>query len=519
MNRTICSFLIVVLLASTMTFGADESSTTSTTSITYEGELKYKSGLAEGTFDFEFRLYDQSLGGTLLGSLTREGIVVTSGAFAAELDFGFQAVIAECAGERWMETHVRGAEASSFTMLEPRQQLLAEGTQGAGCTVDGQLNVNDAALAILATSDDRAIIGRLGVISCPGAPYAVGACGGSVGNGLVAESDTIAVVARSDTGIGVLGTSNTRGIVGTLANASCPGTYAVGACGGSVGNGLVAASDTIAVAANSNSRAVVATLGGVSCTGTYAVGACGGSTGDGVVARSDTGIGVLGTSNTRGIVGTLANASCAGTYAVGGCDPGNNVGVLGVSSSGTAVLAKTTSGNIFVGQTSGTNQVRIDSSGRGFFNGGTQNSGADFAELLPTSENPADLGPGDVLAIDPDRPNTVRKSSSARSRLVVGVYSTNAALLAVGEHRDGDDLTGEVPVGIVGILPTKVTTEGGPIRVGDLLMTSSTPGHAMRITPVRIDGIEIYPTGAVLGKAMEFLEQGTGLINVLVTLH
>jgi hypothetical protein len=37
-----------------------------------------------------------------------------------------------------------------------------------------------------------------------------------------------------------------------------------------------------------------------------------------------------------------------------------------------------------------------------------------------------------------------------------------------------------VPLGVVGVVPTKVTTEGGAIQRGDLLVTSSTPGHAMK---------------------------------------
>lgn len=40
----------------------------------------------------------------------------------------------------------------------------------------------------------------------------------------------------------------------------------------------------------------------------------------------------------------------------------------------------------------------------------------------------------------------------------------------------------EVPLAVVGIVPCKVTTENGPILVGDLLVTSSTPGYAMKCT-------------------------------------
>jgi hypothetical protein len=65
---------------------------------------------------------------------------------------------------------------------------------------------------------------------------------------------------------------------------------------------------------------------------------------------------------------------------------------------------------------------------------------------------------------------------------------------------------------VVGIVPTKVTAENGSIHAGDLLVTSSTPGRAMKGT----DRNRL--TGAVVGKALGDLETGTGVIEVLVTL-
>ena len=72
---------------------------------------------------------------------------------------------------------------------------------------------------------------------------------------------------------------------------------------------------------------------------------------------------------------------------------------------------------------------------------------------------------------------------------------------------------GEVPVAIVGIVPTKVSAENGAVRVGDLLTTSHTPGYAMRCTN------RLRCIGATIGKAMEPLKNGKGVIKVLVTLR
>lgn len=196
-------------------------------------------------------------------------------------------------------------------------------------------------------------------------------------------------------------------------------------------------------------------------------------------------------------------------------------GVYGRSAATVAMYASTDTGNLFVGvQTvSEIPRVRIDANGRGFFNGGTQTGGADFAESLRTTDDPAELEPGDVLEIDPLHGDAVRQSREPNSRLVAGVYSTRPSVLAVGEHGVDDSLAGEVPVGIVGVVPTKVSDENGPIQIGDLLVTSSLPGRAMKAQAEMVNGVAVYPTGAILGKALEPLQQGAGVIKVLVTLR
>ena len=53
----------------------------------------------------------------------------------------------------------------------------------------------------------------------------------------------------------------------------------------------------------------------------------------------------------------------------------------------------------------------------------------------------------------------------------------------------------------------------GPIKPGDLLTTSSTPGHCMKVVN------QAEAQGAILGKAMTSLESGRGFVLVLVTLQ
>jgi trimeric autotransporter adhesin len=118
--------------------------------------------------------------------------------------------------------------------------------------------------------------------------------------------------------------------------------------------------------------------------------------------------------------------------------------------------------------------------------------------------------PGDVLTISQKSDRTVEMSQSPYSTLVAGVYATKPGVLLT-EEDILTDISDKVPMGVVGVLPTKVSGENGSIKRGDLLVTSSTPGHAMKGTDRNL------MLGAVIGKALEnFDENGTGVIKVLV---
>lgn len=156
--------------------------------------------------------------------------------------------------------------------------------------------------------------------------------------------------------------------------------------------------------------------------------------------------------------------------------------------------------------------ARISRAGVGYFNGGTQTGGADIAEAFDVTGSIHQYEPGDVLTISLDSDRTVEKSSEAYSTLVVGVYATKPGVLLTEENVD-TDITDKVPMGVLGVIPTKVSTEGGPISRGDLLVTSSTPGVAMKGDPDRIR------VGQVIGKALQEYN-GTGIqkIQVLVNI-
>ena len=158
------------------------------------------------------------------------------------------------------------------------------------------------------------------------------------------------------------------------------------------------------------------------------------------------------------------------------------------------------------------NVARINASGRGFFNGGTQTGGADIAESFEVTGNVSNYEPGDILIISTEKDRSVEKSNGPYSTLVAGVYATKPGVLLTEEHIDSD-LNGQVPMGVIGVLPTKVCLEGGVISRGDLLVTSSIPGVAMKADSNKVK------IGQVLGKALEgYSAFGVNKIKVLVSI-
>ncbi len=132
--------------------------------------------------------------------------------------------------------------------------------------------------------------------------------------------------------------------------------------------------------------------------------------------------------------------------------------------------------------------------------------GADFAEMLPARDD--SLEPGDVLAISAD--GRLMKSIEAYQASVVGVYSTKPGVLGGASVEGGE--AGLVPLAVVGVVPVKACAESGPIRPGDMLVASSTPGHAMRAG-------RQAPNGTSIGKALSGLEEGWGTVTMLVILQ
>lgn len=64
----------------------------------------------------------------------------------------------------------------------------------------------------------------------------------------------------------------------------------------------------------------------------------------------------------------------------------------------------------------------------------------------------------------------------------------------------------------------KVDATDAPIHAGDLLSISTTAGVAAKALMITIDGYSFYAPGTIIGKALQDLELGTGVIAVFVSL-
>ncbi|EKD32840.1 MAG: hypothetical protein ACD_76C00135G0001 [uncultured bacterium] len=107
----------------------------------------------------------------------------------------------------------------------------------------------------------------------------------------------------------------------------------------------------------------------------------------------------------------------------------------------------------------------------------------DFAEMFPSDEH---LEPGDIVEFTGNG-EKVGKTAGEYSLTLGGIVSTRPGFLA------GTSGPGKYPVALAGRVPTKVNLEGGAIKVGDPLTSSSVFGIAMKARS----------RGPVVGYALE----------------
>lgn len=225
---------------------------------------------------------------------------------------------------------------------------------------------------------------------------------------------------------------------------------------------------------------------------------------DGVAGISQTGTGVFGAGRLHGVHGksdqgrAVLGENTAGGDGVAGTSA-SGTGVAAVSKSGTGLYASSDSGlaGRFHGHLEVTGEIRM--------------VGADCAEEF---EVPQGVEAGTVMVIEDG--GALEVSSLPYDKRVAGViagagrYTPGLVLDTSGESGTGGS---RGAISLMGKAYCRVDATRAAIAVGDLLTTADLPGCAMRAA----DRDRAF--GAVLGKALAPLAEGTGLIPILVTLQ
>lgn len=450
--------------------------------INYQGRLTDPAGEPlDGTFPMRFQIYDSSSGPTMLWDSGPMGVNVDHGLFNVELgvdpaDFDGQAL--------WLQIYV------DYELLTPRQELLPvpyalslrpgasiKGVGPATCSAvlevenDGGVNCGKAVQGIAATGSAvwGSSDGGWGVRGYSENNYAVyGSDGGTT------QAKGYGGYFESTTGVGVYGYSSAES---TVANVYAPGVY------GRSANGV----------------------------GVYGVGSSSSYPGYGGVFEGRIGVSARSTGSwlEDAYAGVFISEDYRGLYVKGSASWYDAYfdGDLGIY----------VKGSIFAGSKAG------------------------YVVEIALNDGPESLELGDVVVItgaaEPMLGNIpvpmVQKASDASSTGVIGVvdrrfvtpsndvrtqepeaespgyFVDSTVSVAEGGGIARGEYVGVVTLGSFRAI--KVDASYGAIQAGDLLVSSDTPGHAMKATDAQV--------GTVIGKALGSLDSGTGIIPVLVTLH
>jgi hypothetical protein len=307
------------------------------------------------------------------------------------------------------------------------------------------------------------------------------------------------VAVFSTTGANVTGTLGVTGnitggnlsgtsIVGTLTTAAQTNITSVGTLGSLTVTGNISGGNILGGA---NVNATTHTGSTVNVTGNISGGNVSGTRG----AFTNV-AGTLETAAQTNItsVGTLGALTVTGNITFGGSlvdtaaleiVTGSN-GNITLSPNGTGVIVANK--DIRNGQANGVGNIGTVG---GFFNTiFAKATSAQYADLAEMYVADAEYDPGTVVEFGGTHEITI--STQSHSTAVAGIISTNPSYL-MNSTQTGDYV---LPVALTGRVPCRVQ---GPVKKGDVLVASSTPGVAQRI------GMNWQP-GCVVGKSMEVID-------------
>ncbi len=336
-----------------------------------------------------------------------------------------------------------------------------------------------------------------------------------VHNGINAGGSNIATVAYVDNSISSLsansitdGTSSVT-IIETNGNirANVGGsTVQLLSSGGANVTGFVAATGNV-------SGGNVTTAGLITATGNITGGNLSGTSIVGTLTTAaQTNITSVGTLTSLAVTGNITSGNLSGTSIVGTLTTAAQTNITSVGTlTALTVTGNVTGGNLITaGLVSLASITKTGSNGVG--NIGSSTSVFDTVFAKATSAQYADVAekyladqdyvPGTVVEIGGTA--EVTETTAYASVCIAGVVSTDPALImnsgAQGDHPVAVALLGRVPCRVAGV-----------IRRGDLLCSSTVPGHAVSMPA------DQYRPGAVIGKALaDHDAAGSGMIEVLI---
>ncbi|MDH4241197.1 MAG: hypothetical protein OEW48_16690 [Phycisphaerae bacterium] len=159
-------------------------------------------------------------------------------------------------------------------------------------------------------------------------------------------------------------------------------------------------------------------------------------------------------------------------------------------------------------------QAKLDVAGRTRTQVLEITGGSDLSEQFEIKTEQHKVEPGMVVCIDQASCGNLVVSQKAYDRTVAGIVSGAGGVkpgMMMGQK--GTMADGEHPVALTGRVYCRADASKGPITPGDLLTTSDVAGHAMKVNDYE------RAQGAILGKAMSSLNDGKGLVLVLVSLQ
>jgi len=499
---------IITVLALALASSAVWAQAPLTTQFTYQGQLKQAGQPAEGGHSFDFKLFDSAAGGSQIGTtVTISSVAVTGGLFTVPLDFG---QVAFAGARRWLEITVEGAT------LSPRQELTAApyalyaaNAPGSGLWTSSGDNIHN-------TNP-----GNVGIRNgTPAYPLHVGGVISTTPlqriqvpwtNG---DDYAAALAWSSDSGSGGVLTLGNNGGNQIRAGKDAPG----GILDFYVNNTAQPAEPSdglLAMRIASNGKVGIGTATPATSLHVQTQGSPGevrfskNGGGDQILrlqadVESNQYIHLDRTAGDR--LGIAAESS--GYYINGTANKALHLGTNAHLSD----LMISPSGNVGIGTT--TPSQKLDVAGVTRTDVLEIDGGADIAEPFDVRESEL-IAPGMVVSIDPAYPGALQLAAQAYDRKVAGVISGAGGVKSGLTLRQVDTVAdGGHAVALAGRVYCWCDADaGGPIAPGDLLTTSATPGHAMKVMDFS------NSNGAILGKAMTELKRGKGLVLVLIALQ